>query len=124
MRGAFTLFAVATLFVLVVVGLFSYDVVLARLQYNQLQAATDAAALAAATYLNDPNNTDEALCKNIGFAYFRKNQLVSGDLSTAAMAPNALSATPGGSQSLFNLVVNMKDRAVVAESGFGLQPSF
>ncbi|GEM_PF-3312686 len=121
-RGSIIPFALVLLVVLIPIGAIAYDACMAREQFNQLQAATDAAALAAATYLNDPNNSDNTgTAQQVGLAYFQQNMLQSGSLSGATFSSTALSDSPMARASTFNLVANANG-TVTAQSAFGLQP--
>ncbi len=121
-RGSIIIFAVATLFILVPLGLISYEAVMARQQYNQLKAATDASALGAATYLKDALDSDEATAEEVGLTYFRKNQLITGSLKEAVLSPTAFTDNPPAGESHFNLL--LENGVVVTESSFGLRPFF
>jgi Flp pilus assembly protein TadG len=121
-RGGFTGLAAALLGILLPVGLLAFDLFSAREQFNQLQAATDASALAAAAYLSDPGNTDSVTATQVALNYFQKNQVYQSSLSTATLNSNASTATPNVGQSFFNLVYNPTNTTVTAQSAFGFRP--
>jgi Flp pilus assembly protein TadG len=122
-HGGFSVLAIAFAVILVPLGLLAYDVSSARLQFNQLQAATDAAALAAACWLSNPDHTDLPTAKQIALNYFQKNSLISGSLSGATQNDNAGTdtlTTAGASE--LGLVKN-SDGTITVKTAFGLVPS-
>jgi hypothetical protein len=124
-RGHLSLVALMIIgFALIPLGLFGYEATMAREQFNQLQAATDAAALAAATFLNGPQNIDlDSTTQNIGLHYFQLNRVSLSSLSTAAQVDDALKESPEAGKSAFTLTIDKDAKTVTAKSAFGLKPS-
>lgn len=114
-------------FILTVLGALAFDMTSAREQYNQLQSATDAAALAAASWLSDPTNatsataTDQA--KSIALSYFQKNSLLSAALSAATGSSDVFADNPAAGNSTLSLVINSQDHSVTVRTSFGLRPT-
>jgi Flp pilus assembly protein TadG len=121
-RGNMLILAPAGAIIVILLGALSFDIISIRDQFNQLQAATDAAALAAATYLSDPDNSDTATVKQVGLTYFQMNQLTSGSLSSAILSSSALTDTPSTGASTLNVIVNLEKKTVTAQSAFGFCP--
>lgn len=121
-RGAMSLLALAASLIVILLGAISFDLFLAREQFNQLQAATDAAALSAAVYLTTPTNTDDAVMRNVGLSYFQKNYLINEGLSSATLSASVATDTPDAGNSELN-IVNNGHNYVTATSVFGLQPT-
>jgi len=127
-------------FVVGAIGLFAFEVNRILLAHEQLRAASDAAALAAAAGLASQDNTDpldahnEAM--NIALNTFRANSVIGVPLSSAVMAADAYDSPAAGNSSIFvefldphnnNTPVSLGDPAgkiVRITAAFGAQPAF
>jgi len=127
-------------FIVAAIWLFACEVNRIQLAREQLQAAADAAALAAAAGLAKQNKTDpldahnEAM--NIAMNTFRMNSVLGVSLSAVLMAADAYDCPAAGHASIFvefldplnnNTPVTLGDPAgkiVRVTAAFGAQPAF
>lgn len=136
--GSIIVLGVVLLVILIPLGVLVYDLTLIRQQWNQLKTATDAAALAAAAWLNDSNNNPgtgnaaslSAAVGQIALPYFRANNLAvgpkyGGGLGNAQLVDHDISSENLSSlgQSNFYVSADPATGKVSIESDFCVQPS-
>jgi hypothetical protein len=132
--------ALISLLIVLVVGLFSYEVNRLEVCRSQLRSATEAAALAAAATLASQDNTDPAAAQyealQTALTTFEANSVAGTSLSTAVLAFNNQDCPQPNNSSLYiqfldpnnnKAPVNIGDangKIVSITSAFGLTPSF
>jgi len=136
-RGSIIFVGVGFLIVVLALGALAYDITLVRQQYNQLKAATDAAALATASWLTNSDNTDtgtdvqiSADAIQIALPYFTSNGLAAGPKYKGDLHNTTVSTTDITNdkltklgQSKIYLKVDTVNRTATVESEFCVQPS-
>ncbi|MBX9721398.1 MAG: pilus assembly protein, partial [Candidatus Obscuribacterales bacterium] len=122
-RGAtVVLVAICAFFVLLPLGLFSFEIARLYLAQNQLQNAVDAAALSAITGISD--NLDDAAVSDLSLNLFRRNQITSAPLKTAALSATVDTDNPKAFDSTYNLAIDHKKGQARATGAFGYLPAF
>lgn len=111
--------------IMIPIGFLAYEALLARAQYNQLQAANDATALAAAAFVSKVENAEETeTAQNIGLHYFQKNKVHLSSLSGATLSDDAFQDKPEAGKSTVSISVDKTAKTVTVKSAFGLEASF
>jgi hypothetical protein len=135
-RGSIIAVGVALLVVLIPIAVLTYDLTLIRQQYNQLKAATDSAALAAAVWASNPENISGSpqavndAAEMIALPYFSANGLATGPKYGGSLHDAEVATSDISTESLHKLgqsrlyvTVDATTSRVVAESDFCIQPS-
>ena len=132
-RGAMAVVAsIVSFFVLLPLGLLSFEVSRLFLAQTQLRNAVDAAALAAVSAMNDADiNASgqsqaqiDARVKNVALKLFRRNVVVSQILQDAIQSPTVDLDNPAEGKAAFDLVIDSANGKVTAKAAFGLKPAF
>lgn len=131
-RGSFIGLAAAFAMILIPLGAIGYDAAVARVEFNRLKAATDAAALGAARWLTSPDNVDTSIhpdpradAETIAAYYFGMNAMLTGDLKNPDLKASALTdtlATPGQKEMYLHIDPANPQTAIV-ESAYCATPT-
>jgi len=132
--------AIISILILMVVGLFSYEVNRVEVCRTQLRAATEAAALAAAATLASQDNTDPSTAQNLALqtaiTTFEANTVAGTQLTNTMLAASNQDSPASNNSSLYiqfldpnnnDAPVQIGDpngKVVSIVSAFGLVPSF
>jgi hypothetical protein len=127
-------------FVLLVVGLFSFEINRVSIARQQLTAACDAAALAAAATLASSDNVNPAdahnQCMNTALNTFKKNSIIGVSLTDAQFASGPDNQPSSGESALYIQFLNPRQnnqpvaigdpdgKTVRIGASFGLDPAF
>lgn len=135
-RGAtVVLVAIVAFFILLPLGLFSFEVARLYLAQNQLQNAVDAAALSAMLGLSNKSKlgpagqgaSDAVLDKAVeefSLMQYQRNSITSVPLEKAKLSSTVATDNPGAGNSTYQLSVDHEKGQVRAEAAFGLETSF
>lgn len=125
--GSFTVTAfVAAILILLPLGLYAFEVARLNLAAFQLRVATDAAALAAASYMQNvkfDDSKEREKAKQAALEYVKRNVVTGVSLLSASLSNSVQEDNPESGKSTFDLIFN-KDMSVTAVAAFGLQPAF
>ena len=124
--------SIVSFMVLLPLGLLGFEVSRLFLAQTQLRNAVDAAALAAVTALRSPDfvypgQTQaeiDASIKGQGLLFFRRNEVISTELSAAKLSSTVATDNPKEGNSTFNVIVDSVSGKVTAQAAFGLKPAF
>lgn len=118
---------VSALLIVLPLGLYAFEVARTNLAAFQLHVATDAAALAAASFLQYAdfhNQNDRKKAKDVALKFLQQNLVTGVSLQNAAFSSTVQQDNPAGGASTFDLSFNDEDKTVTAVAAFGLQPAF
>ena len=118
---------IAANMIILPLGLFGFEMSRLNMATKQLKAATDAAALAAASFLANSSGSSESnmqKAKQLGLDFYKKNMVMSVMLSKSAISPTVDSDSPDTGEGTFDLVLDSATGRVTAKGAFGLEPAF
>ncbi|MBX9687788.1 MAG: hypothetical protein K2X27_13865 [Candidatus Obscuribacterales bacterium] len=129
------LVAIVAFFILLPLGLFSFEVARLYLAQIQLQNAVDAAALSAMLGLSNPgkvaqsdSGTSEAdldrAVEDFSLMQYRRNSITSSPLEGATISATVATDKPAAGASTYHLAIDHSKGQVRAEAAFGLETSF
>lgn len=126
-NGSFIVTTVAAAIMIVLpLGLYAFEVARANLASCQLRVATDSAALAAASYLQNVNfdsTAEQTKAKEKALRFIQRNLVAGSSLKDARISSNVQQDSPGAGASTVDFIFN-KDNTVTAVAAFGLEPAF
>lgn len=117
----------AAVTILLPIGLFAFEVARIQMAQKQLRSATDAAALAAASYLSNVTGNDAqnlAKAKSLALELFKENIVMSDFLSESTLSATAATDNPDTQKATLDITVDTSNGRVRATSSYGLSPAF
>lgn len=108
-------------------GLFAFEMSRLNMATKQLKAATDAAALGAASFLANSSGTSQSnmqKAKELALEFFKKNMVMSTMLKDSVISPSVDTDSPDVHTGTFDLVLDDATGRVTAKGAFGLEPAF
>lgn len=122
-RGAtVVLVALAAFFILLPLGLFSFEISRVSLAQHQLQNAVDASALAAAS--GKVNGLKDPDVKESGLTMFRRNQVTVVSLKPAYLSKTAETDNARANKSIYGMEIDDAKGRIKAVGAFGYVPAF
>lgn len=115
--------AIAAFFIILPLGLLSFEIARLYAAQKQLQNAVDASALSAMTGISDGSLNDRAL-QTIGLTLFQRNQVTSSALRTAILSTTVDTDKPKAGDSTYNLAIDHTKNQARASAAFGYLPAF
>lgn len=113
--------------ILLPLGLFAFEISRLQMATKQLKAATDAAALGAASFLANSSGSSASnmtKAKEIALGFFKKNMVMSTFLDHSEFSPSVDTDSPDVGTGTFDLLVDDTTGRVTAKAAFGLEPAF
>lgn len=118
---------VGAMMILLPIGLFSFEVARMQMAQKQLRSATDAAALAAASFLANASGSRESnipAAQNMALDFFKQNMVMSGFLSNSTPSSSVATDNPATGAATLEVKVDAASGRVTANAAYGLEPAF
>ena len=118
---------VATMLILLPLGLFAFEVARMQMAQKQLRSATDSAALAAAVFLSNASGDRAAntpAAKAMALDFFKQNMVMSGFLSNTTPSSTTATDSPAVGAATLDVSVDATTGRVTANAAYGLAPAF
>ncbi len=119
--------AIVALTILLPIGLLAFEIARVNLAQKQLRAATDSAALAAASILANSSGTDTEVltaAKSMALEFFKRNQVTGVELAHTTLSTTTNTDSPVKGHATLDVTLDKAKNRIRVMAAFGSQPAF